>query len=113
LLKERGHLSQGEWARAYSDKFAESHGADSGEPARAYAYRPARPNFADALADDGLIEPGEEALIQLTPDKLKINGKKMDAETHQKYLNMYEKQQGVELSGNSRVEFRTKTRRSM
>lgn len=112
LLMEREHLSQGDWARAYSDKFAESHGGDPGAP-RVYAYRSQRNNFADALAEDGLIEAGEEALIQLTPDKLKINGKKMDDETHRKYLKMYEKQQGVELTGNSRVEFRTKTRRSM
>lgn len=78
-----------------------------------YALRAPRMNMADAMIEEGLIEPGEEAEIVLTPDKLKINGKKMDDETHERYLRMYEAQQGVELSGNSRVEFRTKSRRSM
>ena len=78
-----------------------------------YALRSPRMNMQDAMIEEGLIEPGEEALIQLTPDKLKINGKKMDDDTHRRYLEMYEAQQGVELTGNSRVEFRVKTRRSM
>ncbi len=69
--------------------------------------------IGDMMAEEGLIDQGESAEIILTPDKLKINGKKMDDETHQKYLRMYEAQQGVELSGNSRVEFRTKSRGSM
>ena len=80
---------------------------------RAYALRAPRLNMADAMIEEGLIEPGEEAEIVLTPDKLKINGKKMGNETHEKYLRMYEAQQGLELSGNSRVEFKTKSRRSM
>ncbi|MEO6130360.1 MAG: hypothetical protein ABIQ02_00835 [Saprospiraceae bacterium] len=70
-------------------------------------------NITEALVEEGLIEPGEEADVVLTPDKLKINGKKMDDETHDRYLKMYESQQGVQLSGKSRVEFKTKSRRSM
>ena|SRR5687768_6315230 len=80
---------------------------------RVYGLRAPRMNMTDAMVEDGLIDRGEEALIQLTPEKLKINGKKMDDETHEKYLRMYEAQQGIELTGNSRVEFRTKSRRSM
>lgn len=80
---------------------------------RIYAMRAPGMRMTDALVEEGLIEPGEEAEIVLTPDKLKINGKKMDDETHKRYLKMYEAQQGVELSGNSRVEFRTKSPRSM
>ena len=78
-----------------------------------YGLRSPRLNMTDAMIKDGLIDRGEEAEIVLTPDKLKINGKKMDDETHEKYLRMYEAQQGVELSGNSRIEFKTKSRRSM
>jgi hypothetical protein len=78
-----------------------------------YGLMAPRVSMQHALVEDGLIEPGEEAEIQLTPDKMKINGKKVDDETHRKYLEMYERQQGVELSGNSRVEFKTKSRRSM
>lgn len=80
---------------------------------RVYGLRGPRINMGDALIEEGLVAPGEDALIQLTPEKLKINGKKMDAETHQKYLRMYESQQGVELSGNSRIEFRIKSRVGM
>ncbi|HUR31667.1 MAG TPA: M56 family metallopeptidase [Saprospiraceae bacterium] len=81
--------------------------------ARVYGIRVPGMNMTEAMVEDGLIDPGEEAIIQLTPDKLKINGKKMDSETHKKYLRMYENQQGIELTGNSRVEFKTKYRRSM
>jgi beta-lactamase regulating signal transducer with metallopeptidase domain len=72
-----------------------------------------RLSMSDQMVADGLIRPGEDAEVQLTPDKLKINGKKMDSEMHQKYLRMYERQQGVELSGNSRVEFTTKSKQRM
>jgi beta-lactamase regulating signal transducer with metallopeptidase domain len=70
-------------------------------------------NITDAMIEEGFVEPGEEAEILLTPDKLKINGEKMPDDVHQRYLQMYEDQQGVELSGNSRIEFKTKSRRSM
>ncbi len=70
-------------------------------------------NIGDMMAEEGLIGHGENAEVVLTPDKLKINGKKMDDDEHQKYLRIYEAQQGVELTGNSRVEFRTKSRGSM
>ena len=88
-------------------------GAEGIGRSHVYALRAPGLNMADAMIQDGLIDRGEEADILLTPDKLKINGKRMDDETHQKYLRMYEAQQGIELSGNSRVEFKTKSRRSM
>lgn len=72
-----------------------------------------RLSLSDEMVEDGLIQPGEEVQVQLTPDKLKINGHKMSDELHQKYLRMYERQQGVELSGNSRVEFSTKSKQRM
>jgi len=72
-----------------------------------------RMSLSDKMVEDGLIQPGEEVQVQLTPDKLKINGHKMSDEMHQKYLRMYEHQQGVELSGNSRVEFTTKSKQRM
>jgi hypothetical protein len=49
----------------------------------------------------------------LTTDKLKINGHKVSDELHDKYLRMYEAQQGVELAGKSRVEFTTKSKQHM
>jgi hypothetical protein len=72
-----------------------------------------RVSLSDEMVEDGLIQPGEEVDVQLTPDKLKINGHKMSDELHEKYLRMYERQQGLELSGNSRVEFTTKSKQRM
>ena len=78
-----------------------------------YEYSAPRLNLSEEMVRDGLIDPGDEIEVQLTPDKLKINGEKMPENIHQKYLNMYEQQQGVELSGNSRVEFTTKSKQRM
>ncbi len=72
-----------------------------------------RLSLSDEMVEDGLIQPGEEVEVQLTPDKLKINGHKMSDELHEKYLRIYEQQQGLELSGNSKVEFTTKSKQRM
>ena len=77
-----------------------------------YAPQP-RLSLSDQMVSDGLIEPGAEVEVQLTPDKLKINGEKMPESIHQKYLELYEQQQGMELTGNSRVEFTTKSKQRM
>lgn len=77
-----------------------------------YAPQP-RLSLSDQMVSDGLIEPGAEVEVQLTPDKLKINGEKMPEAIHQKYLELYEQQQGMELTGNSRVEFTTKSKQRM
>ena len=78
-----------------------------------YEYNSPRLSLTDQMIQDGLVEPGNEVEVQLTPDKLKINGEKMPENIHQKYLKMYEEQQGVELSGNSRVQFTTKSKQRM
>ena len=78
-----------------------------------YMPSPPRLSLSDQMVRDGLVAPGSEVEIQLTPDKLKINGEKMPEAVHQKYLKLYEQQQGVELSGNSRVEFTTKSKQRM
>lgn len=80
---------------------------------KVYSLRGPWMGINESLLEDGLIKPGQQAEILLTPDKMKIDGKKVDDSTHQKYLKLYEAQQGFELSGNSRVEFKTKNRRSM
>ncbi len=87
----------------------------SGGETRVYGFMAPSPRMGmtESMVEEGLVSPGEEADVVLTPDKLKINGKKMPDEVHQKYLSMYERQQGVELSGKSRVEFKTKSRRTM
>jgi beta-lactamase regulating signal transducer with metallopeptidase domain len=72
-----------------------------------------RLSMSEEMVVDGLIQPGQEVEVQLTPDKLKINGQKVSDELHEKYLRIYERQQGVELSGNSRVEFTTKSKQRM
>jgi bla regulator protein blaR1 len=78
-----------------------------------FEYKTPRLSLSDQLVRDGLVAEGDEVSVLLTPDKLRINGQKMPDAIHQKYLRMYEKQQGVELSGNSRVEFTTKSKQRM
>ena len=78
-----------------------------------YEFNSPRLNLTDEMIQDGLVEPGNEVEVQLTPNKLKINGEKMPENIHQKYLKMYEQQQGLELSGNSKVEFTTKSKQRM
>jgi hypothetical protein len=78
----------------------------------AHEYHP-RISLSDEMVRDGLVSPGAEVEVQLTPDKLKINGEKMPEAIHRKYLGLYEHQQGVELSGNSKVEFTTKSKQRM
>lgn len=78
-----------------------------------YDFNSPQLSLTDEMIQDGLVEPGNEVEVQLTPDKMKINGEKMPESIHQKYLRMYEQQQGVELSGNSRVEFTTKSKQRM
>ncbi|HEY3386154.1 MAG TPA: M56 family metallopeptidase [Saprospiraceae bacterium] len=72
-----------------------------------------RVSLSEEMVNDGLVAPGAEVEVQLTPEKMKINGEKMPEAIHQKYLELYEQQQGVELSGNSKVEFTTKSKQRM
>jgi bla regulator protein blaR1 len=72
-----------------------------------------RVSLSEEMVNDGLVTPGAEVEVQLTPEKMKINGEKMPEAIHQKYLELYEQQQGVELSGNSKVEFTTKSKQRM
>ncbi len=76
-------------------------------------FRTNRVSLSEEMVKDGLVAPGSEIKVQLTPNRLKINGEKMPDAIHQKYLKIYEKQQGVELSGNSRVEFTTKSKQRL
>ena len=78
-----------------------------------YDFRSPGLSLSDQMVRDGLVEAGDEVEVQLTPGKLKINGEKMPDSIHQKYLRLYEQQQGIELSGNSKVEFTTKSKQRM
>jgi bla regulator protein BlaR1 len=78
-----------------------------------YGFKYPSVSLSDQMVRDGLVAPGDEVEVQLTPDKLKINGEKMPDSIHQKYLRLYEQQQGIELSGNSKVEFKTMSKQRM
>jgi hypothetical protein len=78
-----------------------------------YALRSNRLSLTDQMVKDGLVKPGSEVEVQLTPSRLKINGEKMPDAIHQKYLDLYEAQQGIELSGKSKVEFTTKSKQRL
>lgn len=60
-------------------------------------------NWVDALIEDGLVEDAENYKVILSGKHLKINGKKMPESLHQKYLKMYEAQNGTELSKKSKI----------
>lgn len=110
LRKEyRGQLS---WSDEDQRAMERDLGLEQGTMLR-YIVPTPRLSLSDQMVQDGLVEPGTEVEVQLTPDKLKINGEKMPESVHQKYLKLYEQQQGVELSGNSRVEFTTKSKQRM
>ena len=117
-IMERHSNAYGEHERAIDElsraQELERHpGAEGFGDARVYNFMAPRMNMTQEMIEEGLVEPGEEADVLLTPDKLKINGKKMPDDVHERYLRIYEQQQGVELSGKSRLEFKTKSRRSM
>jgi beta-lactamase regulating signal transducer with metallopeptidase domain len=109
LEEERERMNQGDYQRAREAERLYG-GFGRGEGHRFWA---PQMDMSESMIEDGFVDPGEEAEVILTPDKLKINGKRMPDDVHKKYLRMYEEQQGVELSGNSRVEFKIKSRRSM
>jgi beta-lactamase regulating signal transducer with metallopeptidase domain len=102
-----------QWSDDDIAREAERQLADEYSRNQVYLMPSPRLSISDEMVRDGLIQPGQEAQVQLTPDKLKINGHKVSDELHDKYLRMYEHQQGVELAGNSRVEFTTKSKQHM
>ena len=112
MLENQNHEHL-QWNEMRQHEMEEQLRAAEQEMAHIYSYRTPRLSISDEMVRDGLIESGEEVEVQLTPDRLKINGEKMPDSVHQKYLRMYEAQQGVELSGNSRVEFTTKSKQRM
>lgn len=101
--------------RGYADEMRRALEAerDAHDQMKRYEGMAPRLSLSDQMVRDGLIDSGDEVEVQLTPDRLKINGQKMPDNIHQKYLRMYEQQQGIELSGNSKVEFTTKSRQRM
>jgi len=78
-----------------------------------YGFKSPSLSLNDQMVRDGLVKEGDEVEVQLTPGKMKINGEKMPDAIHQKYLRLYEQQQGIELTGNSKVEFTTKSKQRM
>ena len=60
----------------------------------------------DELVKDNLIEPGEDIdNFKLTKDEMIVDGKKVSPELHKKYLEIYKKHYGKELTGDHKVEF--------
>ena len=58
---------------------------------RAYEHnhqRHAHQNLLNELRKDGLIDSSNEYSIRLNAKKFKVNGKKVDSELHQKYLDL-------------------------
>jgi hypothetical protein len=53
---------------------------------------------------DGLINAEGEYSIILEEDKLRVNGKKMPDDVHQKYLKLFERTQGYPVTGKTKIE---------
>jgi hypothetical protein len=65
--------------------------------------------ITSAMERDGLIDRDGEYNIVLEEDKLKVNGKRMPDEVHQKYLEIFEKSQGYKVEGKTKIEIAGKT----
>jgi bla regulator protein blaR1 len=58
------------------------------------------------LINDNLLEPGEDFdNFKLTKDEMIVDGKKVSPELHKKYLEIYRKHYGKELTGDHKIEF--------
>jgi hypothetical protein len=79
--------------------------AGQGQP-RAFATSPGRPFGAltHRMDRDGLIDADGSYSIVLEEDKLRINGKRMPDEVHQKYLEIFERTQGYPVTGKTKIE---------
>ncbi len=57
----------------------------------------------DALIKDGLISDKSKYTFELDKNKLKINGKKQSEELRQRYIRLYEKQNGCSFEDKSKI----------
>jgi beta-lactamase regulating signal transducer with metallopeptidase domain/uncharacterized protein YukE len=58
------------------------------------------------LIDDNLLEPGEDLdNFKLSKDEMIVDGKKVSPELHKKYLEIYYKHYGKELTGDQKFDF--------
>jgi bla regulator protein blaR1 len=68
-----------------------------------------RPNLIEnAMIEDGLIDNKEEYNFRLTDKRLKVNGKKVDDSTYEKYKRLYERQTGQSLSSKFDISIKKK-----
>jgi hypothetical protein len=58
----------------------------------------------ESLENDGLIDADDNYSVILEADKLRINGKRMPDEVHQRYLELFQRTQGYAITGKSRFE---------
>jgi len=61
--------------------------------------------FESKLADSGLINKGESFKIELSQDKLKVNGKKQPDSLRNEFLQLYKKTKGKALSKNGKFKY--------
>jgi len=69
-------------------------------------------SFSDVMLSelrrDRLITDMDNYSAELSPKKLKVNGKKQPAVLHKKYLEMYKSHTGKEMTGNDAIAFSVK-----
>jgi len=64
--------------------------------------------ITSAMDRDGMIDKDGDYTIVLEEGKLKVNGKRMPDEVHQKYLEIFERSQGYSVSGKTKIEISSK-----
>ncbi len=57
------------------------------------------------LIEDGLIEPGQSWSLELSDKRMKVNGRKMPEDVHQRYVELYARYHG-KPSGKWKIEYR-------
>lgn len=68
-----------------------------------------RPNLIEnTLLEDGLIDNKDEYNFRLTDKRMKVNGKKVDEDTYEKYKRLYERQTGQSLSSKFDISIKKK-----
>lgn len=72
----------------------------------ARAARDSKPfnSITSSMEREGLIDADREYNIILEADKLRVNGKRMSEDVHQRYLKLFERSQGYRLEGKSKIE---------
>lgn len=72
-----------------------------------------RQTFEEQLSGDGLLNAEENYQLEISPEKLRINGEVQSAATHEKYLNLLQESLGKPVGDQAVYFFNLKSNRRM